>query len=197
MTRIPLLLTLSLTPLLGSHVPPFQDEVPQPTAEAFDLEALAWLSGHWHQAGESQDNVEIWTNSDGGLFLGMNKAVDKKRDRASFEYLRIVRQADGTIDYIAQPGGKDPVAFRLVELSPGKVVFTNPDHDFPQRIAYSREKDVLAAAVGTLDQHDMLAFRWTLVRPEPVATPTPGPKGDNVLPSDVDRDPGPAKGGEH
>ena len=45
------------------------------------------------------------------------------------------------IAYIAQPGGKPPVSFMLVESKRGRVVFANPQHDFPQRIIYRLEAD--------------------------------------------------------
>ena len=39
-------------------------------------------------------------------------------------------------DYVAQPGGRPPTRFTLVESSARRAVFANPAHDFPQRILY-------------------------------------------------------------
>ena len=34
-----------------------------------------------------------------------------------------------------------PVAFALVSITDDRVVFENPDHDFPQKITYERNAD--------------------------------------------------------
>lgn len=55
----------------------------------------------------------------------------------SFEHLRI--RADGTrLVYVAIPSGQRETAFPSTHLSDTLVVFENPEHDFPQRIAYRR-----------------------------------------------------------
>ena len=53
----------------------------------------------------------------------------------SFEYLRIQRTPSGIV-YLASPAGRDPTPFPLTTLEDRRVVFENPDHDFPQRITY-------------------------------------------------------------
>ena len=53
----------------------------------------------------------------------------------SFEFLRIEATSSG-ITFWASPAGKTPTPFRLIELKNKRVVFENPEHDFPQRIIY-------------------------------------------------------------
>jgi len=78
--------------------------------------------------------------------LGMHR--DAKGAKASFEFLRIVETADGLV-YLAQPGGKPPTPFKLSELAKDRVVFANPEHDFPKRILYMlREKQLCARVEG-------------------------------------------------
>jgi hypothetical protein len=64
----------------------------------------------------------------------------------SFEFLRIEKTADG-ISYIAQPGGRPPTSFRLIESAAKRAVFENKAHDFPQRVTYKRQGDTLTAAI--------------------------------------------------
>ena len=67
-----------------------------------------------------------------------------------FEYLRIVER-DGGLVYIAQPGGRPPTEFTLVELTKSRAVFENPRHDYPKRIAYELSADGrLSATIGFL-----------------------------------------------
>jgi hypothetical protein len=81
---------------------------------------------------------EIWTSADGGALVGLHKDVAARGGAArmvAFEFLRIEATADG-VAYVAQPGGRPPTRFALVETGPRRAVFANPAHDFPQRILY-------------------------------------------------------------
>lgn len=100
---------------------------------------LAWMSGHW-SSGEVE---EIWLAPKGDLMLGMSRTV-RANGRTGFEFIRIAKTDDG-IAYIAQPGGRAPTSFKLVESKPGRVVFANPEHDFPKRIVYELRDGKLCA----------------------------------------------------
>lgn len=102
---------------------------------------LAWMSGHW----SSGDVEEIWLAPKGELMLGMSRTV-RASGKTAFEFIRIAKTDDG-IAYIAQPGGRPPTAFKLVEAKPFRVVFANPGHDFPKRIVYELRDGKLCARV--------------------------------------------------
>jgi hypothetical protein len=113
------------------------------------LEDLAWMAGSWAVEEGDTRSEEHWTRPAGGLMLGVHR--DVRGERARFEFLRIVAGEDGIV-YLASPQGREPTPFPLAESSPGRAVFANPDHDFPQRILYWRAGEDLCAAVeGTLD----------------------------------------------
>mgnify|MGYP000234336768 CR=1 FL=1 len=64
------------------------------------------------------------------------------------EFMRIERLADGGRQFTARIGTRQgPVAFRMVRLTEGEVVFENPAHDFPQRILYRQVAGGLAARI--------------------------------------------------
>ncbi|MDX1501238.1 MAG: DUF6265 family protein, partial [Thermoanaerobaculia bacterium] len=105
---------------------------------------LAWMAGCWEGQGGGGANRECWTAPGGGLMLGVSRVVGEAGTQ--FEFLRIA-SVDGGLALLASPGGKPPVAFRLVESADGLAVFSNPDHDFPQRIGYRREGDEMRARV--------------------------------------------------
>jgi hypothetical protein len=88
---------------------------------------------------------EHWIHPSGGTMLGVAREVQEGRT-LFFEYLRIERARDG-IYLVAQPGGGKPTAFRLAGTSARRASFTNPDHDFPQRITYWRDGSRLSARV--------------------------------------------------
>lgn len=109
-----------------------------PSLPATDLD---WLTGDW-QAGNAADGttIEHWEPMRGGTKLGIGQTVRGGVTRG-FEYMRIVRHADGLVFY-GQPSGKPAVAFPAVALTKDdaggevEIVFANPAHDYPTHISY-------------------------------------------------------------
>ena len=108
------------------------------------LDNLSWMSGHWTSTKDGLVMEEVWTEPRGGVMLGLHR--DAKGAKASFEFLRIAATDEGIV-YLAQPGGKSPTPFTLVELDGKRAVFANPQHDFPKRIIYWLEDGKLCARV--------------------------------------------------
>ena len=120
-----------------------QDPAPQDAPVLADLEFLA---GHWRlEQGESMTE-ELWLPPRGGLMLGLNRSLQGERARG-FEYLRIVQEKGAVVMY-PSPGGGKPTPFRLTSAADGHAVFENPEHDFPKRIEYVLEGEVLTASIA-------------------------------------------------
>lgn len=103
------------------------------------LTDLGWLSGSWKLEANGKTVEEHWTAPAGGAMLGMSRTI-KSGKMTEFEFLRI-EQRDGSLVYIAQPGGRRPTEFPLAEVTSNEVVFANLLHDFPQKIRYRRNAD--------------------------------------------------------
>ena len=100
---------------------------------------LAWLAGTWSGGDGPVRFEERWTTPAGGAMLAVSRTL--KGDRmVSFEFLRIVER-DGSIVYIAQPGGRPPTEFALTAITADSATFENPTHDFPKMIRYSKLAD--------------------------------------------------------
>lgn len=93
---------------------------------------------------------ELWTAPKGGTMLALHRDVKEGRT-VSFEYLRIESGPEGLV-YQASPRGRPATPFRLKEAAAKRVVFENPEHDFPQRILYWLTEDgaLHARIEGTL-----------------------------------------------
>ena len=130
-------------------------------ADVAKMDGLAWLNGGWASRDGDQWTEEHWTAARGGVMLGTNLS-GKGEKAGAFEFLRIAAGGDGAVYYWAAPGGRTPVAFRLVSVSDAEAVFENPEHDFPTRIAYRREGDVLTATISGPDGAN--AMSWTFRR---------------------------------
>jgi len=121
-------------------------------ALALTLQDLAWLAGSWQLAKGARCVEEHWTRPSTNMLVGTSRTVEGGRTVA-FEFLRIEARADG-IYYVAQPGGRPPVDFRLSTDNPTELVFLNPGHaDHLKRIIYRRQGDgALAARVEGEDE---------------------------------------------
>lgn len=107
---------------------------------------LSWISGDWCAAQGDVRFEERWTPpADGRLFAVARSLHGSKV--GGFEFLRIEAR-DGQWNYVAQPGGRAPTAFAAVDSSAQRIVFSNPQHDFPQRIEYWRDSAGLHALVS-------------------------------------------------
>ena len=73
----------------------------------------------------------------GGVMLGLHRDVTPG-EPAFFEFLRIA-ESGGDLVYYASPAGREATAFKMIEVGADRVVFENPEHDFPQRIGYQRD----------------------------------------------------------
>jgi hypothetical protein len=149
-----------------------------PAADA-SLDDLAFMAGAWDGTQGGVETEEIWTVPRGGLMLGVHRDV-MASGRAAFEYLRIEVDADGIV-YKASPQGRAATPFRLVEISPGRAVFSNPDHDFPRTLSYWLEDgDLRVRAEGETRGEPMtLQWRWERrsLLADPPADAPPAPRG--------------------
>lgn len=104
---------------------------------AAEIDDVSWLSGCWASDGGEPGSGEQWTSPAGGSMLAISRTVRNNKTTA-FEFVRIIETEDGSLLYIALPSGQTLTTFVMISISADEVVFENPDHDFPQRVAYQR-----------------------------------------------------------
>jgi len=140
-----LVLAMALAALSASAQVPPPAPPPPPPAESTDIgsvAAMGWLYGCWAGLVNKRDFREQWMPLRGNTMLGIGSTVLEDK-LTSFEYLRIEARGDG-VYYVALPSGKTEDAFKLVSIvndeKEGASIYTfsNPAHEFPQRIVYRR-----------------------------------------------------------
>ena len=102
-----------------------------------EINDVSWLSGCWASDGGDPGSGEQWTSPAGATMFAVSRTVRNNKTTA-FEFLRIIETEDGGLLYIALPSGQTLTTFVMISISADEVVFENPDHDFPQRVAYQR-----------------------------------------------------------
>jgi hypothetical protein len=121
---------------------------------------LGWIAGRWGGVQDGIRSEEHWTTADGGALIGMHKDVKDGR-MTSFEFLRMVPDSTGRLCYVSSPNGAPPTPFCLKEQTDTRVVFENPEHDFPQRILYWREGRQLRARIEGTIGGKLESTEWT------------------------------------
>jgi len=107
---------------------------------------LHWLAGCWERRSGATLITEQWTNPRGGMMLGTGQTT-RADSTIEYEQLRIFDRTGQTV-YGAMPSGQPPAEFVATNVTDSLVVFSNPAHDFPQRVIYRRRgNDSLLARI--------------------------------------------------
>jgi len=108
-------------------------------------ELMPKLMGDWIDA-ESEPGAVIherWKPTGNGTYSGIGFVMADK-DTVFIEHLWVASDRMGAIAYNVRVPSQDagaPVAFSLTECAGDSMVFENPMHDFPRRIAYALQHD--------------------------------------------------------
>lgn len=127
-----------------------------PAAQAGELPD--WLTGEWQQERGDRWTEELWTLPRGGVMIGLGR-MGRGESLRSWEVMRIVRAADGSLTFHNAPEGGAETVFPVVEQGVRDISFANPAHDYPQRIRYWREGRLLMAETAKMDGSE--AQSWT------------------------------------
>lgn len=129
---------------------------------------LSWMGGYWLACADGRETSETWSDPRGGMLLGMALTYENgalEGAKVSFEQSRIASGSAGSagVAYFAGVEGAPPVVFPAVQAAGTRVVFENAEHDFPQRVIYERDGDVLNARIeghmGDRNQHMSWSYR--------------------------------------
>jgi len=181
---------LALALLLAtSAVPP----CPSADASAVTADALAWLAGSWSGDDQGTWNEETWTAPSGGLLLATHRDV-RQGKAVAFEFLRVEAVA-GKLTYRAMPGGQPATDFTLLEQGPSCATFQRAGKDFPQRVRYWREGEVLHARIEGTRGEKPASKEWAWPRAgggaagqAPMTPPASAAGGTEPGPTDTDPD---------
>ena len=106
------------------------------------LSQLDWLLGEWHMDGMSSTVTERWHRVSEASFEGLGSTTSKANPaQTTSESMRLVDMS-GELFFLAKvPNNPLPVAFVASGCEPGRVLFSNEGHDFPQYLAYQMAAD--------------------------------------------------------
>lgn len=113
------------------------------------IQKAEWLLGTWENQTPRGSIYEEWEQTSTRELAAKSFAI-VENDTIVFETIRLIED-DGDLLYIPavrnQNEGK-PVVFKSEKLTETEMVFSNPEHDFPQFISYTKiSADSLVAAI--------------------------------------------------
>lgn len=158
---IPLFVFIMLLPWLPAQsAPNIQSPVPS-------LNEMNWLAGHWSGEFKGGTATEHWAAPAGGHMLGT--ACTTGPDGSAFYEFMHLHRPGGILTLTVHPRGGPGVSFKLASSQPGEAVFENPVHDFPQRIIYRRQGNLLLARIEGKEGGEMKSeeFKYQMITAQP------------------------------
>jgi hypothetical protein len=112
-------------------------------------DVMKWMVGTWKINTGKGYVVEKWRAINDSTLSGKSFFVKAAGDSVVQESLELVLRK-GQWTYISTVNGQNnnqPVSFKIIFLRGSEFICENPQHDYPQRIAYRRMKDSLFASI--------------------------------------------------
>lgn len=150
MKRFLFLLPLMVTCMACQNTPDIEDAYP-----------LAWLEGCWKS--ETTQTLECWQREDDQTLSG--SAESPRKDGSLFREALSISYAGDALVYTAKPGDNPPTAFTESQHSDSSITFVNPDHDYPQRIKYTRTETGLTAEISLINVEKAYAWDYVAITP--------------------------------
>ena len=134
------------------------------TSSKLSLSDFEWLLGKWERLNNrpGQITYESWVKESDTKFTGFGWTM-KGKDTLSMEKLSLVVKGNN-IYYVADVSeNAAPVSFRIMEQSGKSFVSSNPEHDFPKKVAYKLEENGILVAVISDDKRE-ISFRFKKIK---------------------------------
>ena len=128
--------------------------------ELQELPTLKWLLGTWYYDSGPKRYFECWKQRSNYAMEGTSYYLSDETTDTTFTESILLTKIGPDYYYLPKTNSNpNPVPFKLVLLEEDKVVFENPEHDFPQRITYHRHNDKrMRASIEDMDARKVIHF---------------------------------------
>ena len=109
------------------------------SAKKDKIKAADWLIGNWENKNPDGVLIENWKKVNDSTFSAESYFI-KGKDTLHFESIALAQKGE-TLTYIATVKGQNdgkPVEFPSTSETENKLTFENPQHDYPQKITYTK-----------------------------------------------------------
>lgn len=137
-------------------------------AAAQEPQLPAWMAGCWQMTEGDAWTDECWMTPRHGVMLGASRS-GAGSELTTWEAMQIILEpaparedATPKLTFWASPNGNGRTAFELAPSDRSGVTFVNLANEYPQRIRYWRDGDLLRAEISRADGSE--AQGWSFVR---------------------------------
>ena len=144
------LATITATLLFTSCLKKDDNKIEIVTKKYPKLEEAKWLIGSWGNSTKEGDLTESWNQLNDSTLSGKTTFITGK-DTLFTETIEITQVNDSLLynTKVSNQNEGKTVSFKAVALTKNQIVFENPKHDFPQKIAYTKiSSDSLVAKIS-------------------------------------------------
>lgn len=114
------------------------------------IERANWLIGNWINKTDRGTLVENWKKVNDSVYNGESYLILDK-DTVFGESV-VLKETNNKLTYTVIVGGQnneEAVRFEMTSITDNKIIFENPDHDFPIKITYhNTSNDSLVAQIS-------------------------------------------------
>ena len=113
------------------------------------IEKANWFIGDWENVSDEGSFREIWTKKNDSIYSGLSIVVIEQ-DTVFYENVSLEQKKDSVFYNVSVKGQnkEQAVSFYLTSSDNDKLVFENPNHDYPSKITYSKvSKDSIVAEI--------------------------------------------------
>ncbi|ATL41889.1 DUF6265 family protein [Elizabethkingia sp. HX WHF] len=114
------------------------------------IDNAMWLIGTWENKTSRGSVYESWKKINENELAGKSYAV-KGADTIIFETVQLKQEGENLyyIPTVRNQNNGEPVSFKAYTITDHKMVFGNPEHDFPQSVSYTKvNADSLVAEIS-------------------------------------------------
>ncbi len=130
------------------------------------LGEVSWLIGSWENTVPEGKTIEKWQKLNDSVLVGKSIFI-KENDSLLLENIMIVQREEGLyyIPTVINQNEGNPVEFKLSYKSGRMLVFENPQHDFPQKISYSKiSNDSILAEISGISNGKEKSVKFPMTR---------------------------------
>ncbi|MDB2438935.1 DUF6265 family protein [Hellea sp.] len=131
-------------------------------APASNTSSLHPFVGCWET--ENGLERESWALDPSGWLIGYAVSRDAEGNVTFFEHMRIERGGDSEVLVVTGQDNSEARFTRRQTDDAAEYRFENPDHDYPQVIAYKRNGDALNAYIDLMDGSQKISFDKSLCK---------------------------------
>lgn len=119
-----------------------------------------WLLGEWQRTNEepNMETFEYWKKANDSTFFGMGIRVQNK-DTLFLEKMKLLKtKKDWNLKVITKEDDA-PTVFKVINIAPNEFTCENPENEFPNKIHYFKEGDLLKAIISNEEMEILFQFK--------------------------------------